>query len=150
MQKSLTIKKIEARQTKNGMKLASTKLIVVLSVILIIVIGSNMFFVVPANVSNPSPSTADAASCRPCHQAITDSFIRTAHYLDSRPADARSIKGSFEEGKNRFVYNQFMEVIMIRDGRRFLQSGRVNGIETVSAPFDIVIGSCRKGQTYLT
>ena len=130
-------------------RLISPKLIVV-SVIIILVIGSNLFFVSSRKLAQSAPSSTDVSSCRPCHQAITDSFIRTAHYFDSRPADNKSIKGSFREGQNRYVYNQFMEVVMVKEGDQFIQSGRVNGMETVAAPFDMVIGSGRKGQTYFT
>lgn len=132
------------------MHLASPKLIAIISAIVIVIVGTNLFFIVPKNLPNPATSFTNPSSCRPCHQAITDSFIRTAHYFDSRPADSNSIKGSFEEGKNKYVYNQFMEVVMVKDGNRYLQSARVNGTETVTAPFDMVIGSGRNGQTYLT
>ena len=134
---------------KKLIQLISPKLVVV-SAIIVVVIGSNLFFVAPKIASQPDVSITDPSSCRPCHQAITDSFMRTAHYLDSRPADGRYIKGSFQEGKNRYVYNQFMEVVMVKEGDQYLQSGRVNGMETVAAPFDMVIGSGRKGQTYFT
>jgi Cytochrome c554 and c-prime len=130
--------------------LASPRLVIVLSGIITAIIGSNLFFVVPKSLPNPSTSFTNPSSCRPCHQAITDSFMRTAHYFDSRPADSKSIKGSFEEGKNSYKYNQFMEVVMVKEGNQYLQSGRVNGMETVAAPFDIVIGSGRNGQTYFT
>jgi hypothetical protein len=123
---------------------------IVLCTMVIAIIGSNLFFVKPNTLPDPSVSIADPSSCRACHRAITDSFIRTAHYFDSRPADSNSIKGSFAEGRNRYVYNQFMEVVMVKEGNQYLQSGRVNGMETIAAPFDIVIGSGRNGQTYFT
>ena len=43
-----------------------------------------------------------------------------------------------------------MEVVMLRSKHQFRQSARINGMETVSAPFDMVIGSGRNGQTYFT
>ena len=132
------------------MYLASIRMLLIMTAIIGMIVGTNLFFVVPSRPPVALASFSDASSCRPCHQAITDSFMRTAHYLDSRPADEKSIKGSFKEGKNKYVYNQFMEVVMVKDGDNYYQSGRVNGMETVSAPFDIVIGSGRKGQTYLT
>jgi len=131
------------------MRLNSPRLIVVLSAIVGITSG-NLFFVAPKALTKTSPSFSDPSSCRTCHQAITDSFVRTAHYFDSRPADSSSIKGSFEAGKNKYTYNPFMAVLMIRKENKFLQSGQVNGMETVAAPFDMVIGSGRNGQTYFT
>lgn len=122
--------------------------LIVLSSAIIVITGANLFFASP-DVSIETPASySEVTSCRTCHQAITDSFVHTAHYFDSRPADSNSIKGSFEDGKNRYRYNQFMEVVMIKAGGKFIQSARVNGTETVSAPFDIVIGSGRNGQTY--
>src|SRR3954468_20168028 len=53
---------------------------------------------------------AGSATCAVCHKDIYDSHIKTAHYLDSRPAAKESIKGNFSAGKNKFVYNQWMEV----------------------------------------
>lgn len=131
------------------MRLASPKLTLV-SAIIVVVVGSNLFFVTSRPSNAIGQSFTDPASCRACHKAITDSFMRTAHYLDSRPADANTIKGNFREGKNKYVYNPFMEVVMVKEGNTYLQSGRVNGTETVAAPFDMVIGSGRNGQTYLT
>lgn len=131
------------------MHLGSFKPVVILSAIVIVITGTNLFFVKPKNFQIAS-SLTDVSTCRKCHQAITDSFIRTAHYFDSRPADSSSIKGSFREGKNKYVYNQFMEVVMVKEGNQFLQSGRVNGMETIAAPFDVVIGSGRNGQSYFT
>jgi hypothetical protein len=43
-----------------------------------------------------------------------------------------------------------MEEFMIHEDNQYLQSARVNGIETTVAPFDVVIGSGRNGQTYLS
>ena len=92
---------------------------------------------------------AGTASCMNCHKAIYDSFIGTAHYVTSRPAAAAFIKGSFEEGKNHFNYNQFVDVQLDKTDSGFFQTVYVNGSPTHSEPMDIVVGSGRKGQTYL-
>lgn len=134
------------------MRLFSPKQLAVLSAIVIIVVSSNLFFVSSneAAIVGAATSFSDPATCRGCHKAETDSFMHTAHYFDSRPADSASVKGSFEEGNNRYRYNQFMEVIMYREDNRYHQAALVNGMLTTSAPFDVVIGSGRNGQTYLT
>src|SRR3954470_7423653 len=106
------------------MRLKSPKLFLLLSAIIVIT-GANLFFVSPNAVTKITPSNTDVSTCRKCHQAITDSFIHTAHYFDSRPADSNSIKGSFEEGKNRYSYNQFMEVAMVKADGKFIQSARI-------------------------
>jgi hypothetical protein len=92
---------------------------------------------------------AGSASCAACHNEIYKSHIHTAHYFDSRPASGETIKGSFARDKNKFVYNKNMEVVMEAKKNRFFQVSYVNGLEFVREPFDIVIGSGRRGQTYL-
>jgi len=90
-----------------------------------------------------------AAACAPCHKNIYATHLQTAHYLDSRPASAAAIKGSFKYGKNRFVYNDHMEVHMEKKGGGFFQTALFNGNVMESEAFAIVIGSGRKGQSYL-
>ena len=101
----------------------------------------------------PSPyDTAQfigSAACQACHAAIYADHIHTAHYLDSRPAAAEFIKGSFKGDKSRFVLNDHMEVRMEKKAGRFYQTSLLNGTPTESEAFGIVIGSGRKGQTYL-
>lgn len=92
---------------------------------------------------------AGSGSCMTCHKDIYKTHIQTAHYRDSRPADPAFIKGSFDSGRNRFVYNKSIEVMMEHRNGAFYQTSFVNGKQAVSKPFDIVIGSGRKGQTYL-
>jgi hypothetical protein len=92
---------------------------------------------------------AGSATCAGCHKDIYESHIKTAHYLDSRPAAKEFIKGSFLPPENKFVYNQWMEVKLEKKKNSYFQTAYVNGIEYQSEPFDIVIGSGRKGQTYL-
>lgn len=104
---------------------------------------------------DPGPTLAGEADfvgsavCASCHASIYASHIKTAHYLDSRPASAAAIKGSFKFGYNRFVYNDHMEVQLEKKGGRFYQTALFNGNVMESEAFAIVIGSGRKGQTYL-
>jgi cytochrome c554/c'-like protein len=92
---------------------------------------------------------AGSAACMSCHADLYKHHIRTAHYQDSRPASAATIKGSFDSGRNRFVFNSSTEVMMERKGEAFFQTALVNGKKFKSEPFEIVIGSGKKGQTYL-
>ena len=92
---------------------------------------------------------AGSASCASCHNEIYKNHIQTAHYRDSRPASKESIRGSFTPGKNKFVYNDWTEVVLEQKNNKFFQAALINGIEIQREPFDIVIGSGRKGQTYL-
>jgi hypothetical protein len=92
---------------------------------------------------------AGAAACIGCHKAIYDSFTATSHYITSRPASAEFIKGSFEKGENFFSYNPFMNVQMENKDGRFFQTSYINGEPIQSEAIDIVVGSGKKGQTYL-
>ena len=92
---------------------------------------------------------AGSASCASCHNEIYKSHIQTAHYLDSRPASKEFIKGSFEKDKNKFVYNKWTKVLLEREKNKFFQVAFINDIEYQREAFDMVIGSGRKGQTYL-
>ncbi len=92
---------------------------------------------------------AGTAACIKCHKAVYDSFIGTAHYLTSRPAAEEFIKGSFEKGKNHFTYNQFMEIRLEKKDSGFFQTLYINGAASHGESMDIVIGSGKKGQTYL-
>lgn len=89
---------------------------------------------------------AGSAACRTCHAAIYDSFVATAHYRDSRPASAATIKGSFAKDSNRFVYSPGVEVKMEHRDSGFYETASFDGR---SEAFGIVIGSGRKGQSYL-
>jgi hypothetical protein len=91
---------------------------------------------------------AGSAVCASCHKDIYAAHIQTAHYLDSRPASAAAIKGSFKYGHNRFVYNDHMEVELEKKDGRFYQTALFNGNLVESEAFAIVIGSGRKGQAF--
>jgi hypothetical protein len=92
---------------------------------------------------------AGSTACGSCHLDVYKNHIQTAHYRDSRPASAATIKGSFDSGRNRYVFNASTEVVMERKGSGLFQTALVNGKMYKSEPFDIVIGSGKKGQTYL-
>ena len=129
---------------------------VVFAVIVIVIVLTNLFFANKKSENFVEPSYADngekmigSAACKTCHKEIYDSHIKTAHFNDSKVADLKSIKGSFANGQNIFNYNMFMSVAMVKDGKRLIQSARIGGEEVQRAGFDLVIGSGRKGQSYL-
>src|SRR5882672_9772197 len=114
-------------------------------------------------------------SCRVCHRAIFDAFIQTAHFKTSSRAGASSIraegraegtvegtaedKGAFSDGRN-ILRTRTAGVFfkMERRGADFYQTANEAAIEAAidvsknrsrTERFDIVIGSGRKGQSYL-
>lgn len=90
--------------------------------------------------------------CLSCHQKQR-SYLSTAHHLTSQPANANSIDGSFAPGKNILKTSQReLQYLMEARNDGFYQTGILGTPPdsiSISERFDIVIGSGRKGQTYL-
>ena len=128
----------------------------ILALMITAIVISNLFFsnkktqtyVQPFYAEN-SDKMVGSTACKTCHKAIYESHVNTAHFNDSKVADLKSVKGSFANGQNVFNYNLFMNVAMIKDGKKLIQSARIGGEEVQRAGFDLVIGSGRKGQSYL-
>ncbi|HSF44625.1 MAG TPA: multiheme c-type cytochrome [Chitinophagaceae bacterium] len=133
-----------------GTKLAAAKKLQILLLILTAIVLCNLSFVQkPTEKEDYGAKLIGSAACKSCHAAIYDSYIQTAHYNDSKPASEAHVKGSFEEGKNIYQFSKFMQVEMRKENNQLMQVGSVSGMEMQKASFDIVIGSGRKGQTYL-
>jgi nitrate/TMAO reductase-like tetraheme cytochrome c subunit len=94
-------------------------------------------------------SFAGSLACRNCHQSIYDSFISTAHNMASLLPSSENIKGSFDSGRNHFRYNKLYEVVMEREDSSFYQRGYIGDAMFRQEAFDIVVGSGRKGQSYM-
>lgn len=94
---------------------------------------------------------AGSESCRSCHQALYDSFALTAHRNDSKPASAETVKGSFEHNRNFVLYNNDFNriVVMQANSDGLFQVSYIDQKLSEVRPFDIVIGSGTKGQSYL-
>ncbi|MEO6963703.1 MAG: multiheme c-type cytochrome [Puia sp.] len=92
---------------------------------------------------------AGSASCQGCHKEIYDTHILTAHYLSSRPPLGEYIKGGFSPSRNHFRFNKFTDVVMDKTDSGFYQTAYVNDVLFQREAFGMVIGSGRKGQTYL-
>lgn len=104
-----------------------------------------------ANVTTPIntyDSFAGSQKCISCHKNIYDSHIRTAHFLTSAAATEKNIAGSFDSGKNTFLYNNGDLMRMEKRSEGFFQAAYIKGIERKSQRFDMVIGSATKGQSY--
>lgn len=91
--------------------------------------------------------------CGSCHRDKLESFSKTAHHLTSRPARADSIAGTFGSGANILkTSNPGLFFRMDAKDGRFYQTaiwGIPPSTTTQTEPIDVVIGSGRKGQTYL-
>jgi hypothetical protein len=107
----------------------------------------------PGPPVDPTEYAGDA-SCLSCH-GDKKSFLTTAHHLSSRLPTARSIHGSFEPGRNVLTTpNPNLHYRMEARADGFYQTAVMgSGADTlsmsISRRFGLVIGSGRKGQTYL-
>lgn len=90
--------------------------------------------------------------CLSCHEKQR-TFQNTAHHLSSREASATSIAGSFAAGKNILkTLDPDLSYRLEAKPDGFFQVGLLGtppDAVSVSERFDLVIGSGRKGQTYL-
>lgn len=89
--------------------------------------------------------------CLTCHEKYRG-YLRTAHHLTSQPATASTIAGSFAPGKNILKTSRDLHYRLEAKQGGFFQTGVLGtppDAISLSERFDIVIGSARKGQTYL-
>lgn len=92
---------------------------------------------------------AGAESCRACHASIVESHAHTPHFLTSAQADTATVRGSLHAGQNILVLSDRLRVVMEQSDSGIYQHGIVGGTEVEKKRMDIVVGSGRKGQTYL-
>jgi len=101
--------------------------------------------------TSPSPYIGDD-KCLSCHEKQR-TYLTTAHHLTSQPATAKTIAGSFAPGKNILATPQReLQYRMEARPDGFFQTGVLGtppDTISVSERFDLVVGSGRKGQTYL-
>ena len=105
-----------------------------------------------ARQSDTRPGFVGDEKCLSCHPKQKE-FPRTAHHLTSRQATRDSIAGSFAPGKNVLKTPEpELQYRMEARADGFFQTGVVGtppDTVTTAQRFDLVIGSGRKGQTYL-
>ena len=101
--------------------------------------------------NNKGEVYAGSEACRTCHATIYDSFAVTSHFNDSHLPSDKTIKGSFEKDHNYILFNYDFKniVVMEKHEKQFFQTSYIDDKKSISKPFDIVIGSGTKGQSYL-
>ena len=106
---------------------------------------------VASAVASQGGGTPPARSCEACHREIVTTFLETAHFRTSADASAQSIKGDFAAGHN--VLRTGSKGISFRMERRdnaFYQTAVDSARAwTRTERIDLVIGSARRGQSYL-
>jgi len=108
---------------------------------------------VPTTHTSRSAYVGDDA-CRPCHQQEARTYAETAHHLTSRAPKRNSIAGKFTNGSNVLhTSNPYLsfEMTATKDGYFESAVEQLAPSKTISHTerIDVVIGSGRKGQTYL-
>jgi len=92
---------------------------------------------------------AGSEVCANCHKDTYEKHIHTEHHLTSAIANEKNILGSFSSDANLFPFDPFTNVTMEKRDSGFYQVEYRNGNEIRKGRFDIIIGSGRKGQSYL-
>ena len=96
--------------------------------------------------------------CATCHRKEAEAYARTGHRLSSQWPSSRSILGNFDAGANLLVIKQAsqdepgLSFRMDRSSSGFYETAVIGwpGASTkLSERIDVVIGSGRRGQTYL-
>jgi hypothetical protein len=92
---------------------------------------------------------AGSASCKTCHAEAYDAHVHTPHFVTSAPAERPHVKASFEPGKSLVRLDGDLAVRMSERDGRFFQDVTAGGAAGPSYPLGMVIGSGKRGQTYL-
>ena len=92
--------------------------------------------------------------CNACHQAKVHSFHETAHFRTSSLASSENIHGKFTADASTLqTVNPNLTFVMEANEKGYFQTAHMKTSATEeltrSERFDIVVGSGRKGQTYL-
>ena len=92
-------------------------------------------------------------ACRACHQSEFQSYLTTRHHLDSALPSATTIHGHFDIGRDTMAsLDPDVSFRMTTKGGAFYETsfeGAAGHQKAHTEKMDIVIGSGRKGQTFL-
>jgi len=89
---------------------------------------------------------AGSQTCARCHAAIYEQHLQSFHHLTTAPANRQTLKGDFDSA-NRFFINDQVYIAAERKRDSFYQTAYLSGVPKLSRPFDIIVGSGKRGQT---
>lgn len=93
---------------------------------------------------------AGIEKCASCHKDIYEQYLKTSHHYTSMPADEKNINGSFEKRNNIFLYSNLLKVVMEKSDSGLYQKVYYKNEEKKAMRFNMVIGSGKIGQSYIT
>jgi len=101
----------------------------------------------PQKPPPPEPTKfAGSQTCARCHSEIYDQHLQSFHHLTSVPANRQTLKGDFDSA-NRFDINDHIYIAAERKGDSFYQTAYSRDVAKLSRPFNIIVGSGKRGQT---
>jgi hypothetical protein len=107
----------------------------------------------PGRTQPDSNGYAGDAACRDCHAKEFEGYEQTRHHRTSQLPSSSSILGKFVDGKNTLAtFNPQVRFRMDAKGDAFFETaitGKPGQKKNRTERIDLVIGSGRKGQTYL-
>jgi len=99
----------------------------------------------PANAAGQQ-RFAGSQSCARCHKDIYEQHLQSFHHLTSTPANAQTLKGDFDSA-NKFIVNEHLLIAAEKKQDSFYQTAYSYGEPKLSRPFNMVVGSGKRGQT---
>jgi hypothetical protein len=99
----------------------------------------------PANGSDRK-GFAGSQNCARCHAAIYAQHMQSFHHLTSAQANRETLKGDFDSA-NKFYFNDHLLIAVEKRHDSFYQTAYSYGVPKISRPFDMVVGSGKRGQT---
>lgn len=94
----------------------------------------------------PQGRFAGSPACERCHREIYKEHLESFHHLTSQLANDRTLMGDFDSA-NKFFINDHLYIAAERRKDSFFQTAYLRGEPKLSRPFDIVVGSGKRGQT---
>ncbi|MDP4246991.1 MAG: hypothetical protein Q8932_14180, partial [Bacteroidota bacterium] len=89
---------------------------------------------------------AGSQNCMRCHAAIYAEHLQSFHHVTSAAANRQTLKGDFDSA-NKFLFNDHLLIAAEKKQDSFYQTAYSYGVPKISRPFDIVVGSGKRGQT---
>src|SRR5579872_2080084 len=89
---------------------------------------------------------AGSQSCARCHRDIYEQHLKSFHHLTSAAANRQTLKGDFDSA-NKYFINGHLYIAAEKRQDSFYQTAYSYDVPKLTRPFDIVVGSGKRGQT---